>query len=106
MYPFLGRVIIGVGNLLRIYDFGKKKLLRKCENKQIPNFVCSVHTLGSRILVGDIQESFFFVRYKREENQLIVFADDTIPRFLTASSMLDYDTVAVGDKFGTVSVVS
>ena len=31
--PFQGRVLIGVGRLLRIYDMGKKKLLRKCENK-------------------------------------------------------------------------
>ena len=28
-----GRVLAGVGRLLRIYDLGKKKLLRKCENK-------------------------------------------------------------------------
>lgn len=37
--PFQGRVLVGVGKLLRIYDMGKKKLLRKCENK--------VRTLGS-----------------------------------------------------------
>ncbi len=30
---FQGRVLIGVGKHLRIYDLGKKKLLRKCENK-------------------------------------------------------------------------
>lgn len=30
---FQGRVMIGVGKYLRIYDLGKKKLLRKCENK-------------------------------------------------------------------------
>ena len=28
-----GRVAVGVGRFLRIYDLGKKKLLRKCENK-------------------------------------------------------------------------
>lgn len=33
--PYNGRVLIGVGRLLRIYDLGKKKLLRKCENKVI-----------------------------------------------------------------------
>jgi splicing factor 3B subunit 3 len=33
MCPFQGRVLIGVGKLLRLYDLGKKKLLRKCENK-------------------------------------------------------------------------
>ena len=31
--PFQGRVLIGVGKHLRIYELGKKKLLRKCENK-------------------------------------------------------------------------
>lgn len=31
--PFQGRVLIGVGKLLRLYDLGKKKLLRKSENK-------------------------------------------------------------------------
>ena len=31
--PFQGRVLIGIGKHLRIYDMGKKKLLRKCENK-------------------------------------------------------------------------
>ena len=36
--PFKGRVLIGVGRLLRIYDLGKKKLLRKCENKVRPFF--------------------------------------------------------------------
>ena len=31
--PFQGRILVGVGKYLRIYDLGKKKLLRKCENK-------------------------------------------------------------------------
>lgn len=31
--PFQGRVLVGVGKFLRIYDLGKKKLLRKSENK-------------------------------------------------------------------------
>lgn len=30
---FQGRVLIGLGKNLRVYDLGKKKLLRKCENK-------------------------------------------------------------------------
>ncbi len=31
--PFQGKVLVGVGKLLRLYDIGKKKLLRKSENK-------------------------------------------------------------------------
>ena len=39
---FQGRVLVGVGHLLRIYDLGKKKMLRKCENRNIPYRVGTV----------------------------------------------------------------
>ncbi|PIO38703.1 hypothetical protein AB205_0125620 [Aquarana catesbeiana] len=103
--PYQGRVLIGVGKLLRIYDLGKKKLLRKCENKHVPNFIVGIQTIGHRVIVSDVQESLFWVRYKRNENQLIIFADDTHPRWVTTSSLLDYETVAGADKFGNICVV-
>jgi splicing factor 3B subunit 3 len=34
-----------------------------------------------------------------------VFADDGAPRYVTALLPLDYDTVAVADKFGNLSVL-
>ena len=68
--------------------------------------ITSIKTKGNRIVVGDIQDSVCFVRYRRSENQLIVFADDTNPRWLTCCHMLDYDTVAGADKFGNIFVVS
>ncbi|KAL4657067.1 splicing factor 3B subunit 3 [Arapaima gigas] len=103
--PFQGRVLVGVGKLLRIYDLGKKKLLRKCENKHVPNLVIGIHTIGQRVIIADVQESLFWVRYKRNENQLIIFADDTYPRWVTTACLLDYDTMACADKFGNISVV-
>jgi splicing factor 3B subunit 3 len=33
IHEFRGMVLIGVGKMLRLYDLGKRKLLRKCENK-------------------------------------------------------------------------
>lgn len=68
--------------------------------------IVGLHAMGQRIYVSDVQESVFFVRYKQHENQLIIFADDTHQRFCTATCILDFDTVAVGDKFGNVAVVS
>ena len=62
--------------------------------------------MGNRIVVADIQESFHYIRYKRQENQLIIFADDTNPRWLTCASMLDYNTMAGADKFGNIAIVS
>lgn len=101
---FQGRLLAGCGRILRIYDLGKKKLLRKCENKHIPYQIVNLQAMGHRVYVSDVQESVFFIRYKRAENQLIIFADDTHPRWVTATTLLDYDTIAIADKFGNMSV--
>ncbi|UXI19321.1 DNA polymerase beta-like [Sarcoptes scabiei] len=105
MASFQGKVIIAVGKLLRIYDLGKKKLLKKCENKSIQNFIVTINCKGNRIIAGDVQESYYFIRYKRSENQLIVFADDVFPRWVTCTCILDYDTIAGADKFGNISII-
>ncbi|KAG2730115.1 hypothetical protein I3843_01G272800 [Carya illinoinensis] len=53
---FQGRLLAGIGNVLRLYDLGKRRLLRKCENKLFPSSIVSIHTYRDRIYVGDIQE--------------------------------------------------
>lgn len=102
---FQGRLLAGIGSVLRLYDLGKKRLLRKCENKLFPNTIMSIHTYRDRIYVGDIQESFHYCKYRRDENQLYIFADDSVPRWLTASYHIDFDTMAGADKFGNVYFV-
>lgn len=102
---FQGRLLVGIGQILRIYDLGKKKLLRKCENKNFPNTIMAIHTYGDRIYVADIQESFHYVKYRRDENQLYTFADDSCSRWLTATLHIDFDTMAGADKFGNVYFV-
>lgn len=102
---FNGKLLVGVGRMLRLYDAGKRKLLRKCENRHIPNLIADIKTIGQRIFVSDVQESVLCVKYKKRENQLIIFADDTNPRWITNSCILDYDTVAMADKFGNIAVM-
>ena len=41
---------------------GKKRLLRKCEYRRLPTRVATLHVAGSRIYVGDGQESVYFMR--------------------------------------------
>ncbi|CAN1257722.1 Spliceosome-associated protein 130 B [Linum perenne] len=99
---FQGRLLAGIGSVLRLYDLGKKRLLKKCENKLFPNTIISIQAYRDRIYVGDIQESFHFCKYRRDENQLYIFADDSVPRWLTASQHIDFDTMAGADKFGNI----
>jgi splicing factor 3B subunit 3 len=53
--PFKGRLLAGVGSLLRMFDLGRKKLLRKCEFRKLPHHVMTLRTQGSRVYVGDAQ---------------------------------------------------
>lgn len=48
--------------------------------QKLPNFIMGLNTMGTRIVVSDIQESFHFVKYKARENHLVIFADDVNPR--------------------------
>lgn len=104
LHSFKGKLLAGVGKALRIYEIGKKKLLRKCENNSFSTAVVNINSIGSRIYVGDMQESVSYAVYKAPENKLIVFADDTNPRWTTASVPIDYDSVAGGDKFGNIFI--
>ncbi|KIV97670.1 pre-mRNA-splicing factor rse1, variant [Exophiala mesophila] len=99
---FQGRLLAGVGPDLRIYDLGMKQMLRKCQVQASPNLIVGLQTQGSRIIVSDIQDSITYVVYKFQENKLIPFADDTIARWTTCATMVDYETVAGGDKFGNI----
>ena len=105
---FQGRILVGIslshGAALRMYDFGKKKLLRKCENRSFPNMIVNITTNGERIYVADVAEAIIFVKYDNQTNSLIVFADDTTPRWVTGMCNLDYDSVAACDKFGNIFV--
>ncbi|CAL5225226.1 g8014 [Coccomyxa viridis] len=99
-----GKLLAGIGSTLRVYEAGRKKLLRKCEHRKLPTHIMTLATSGDRIYVGDQQESVHYFKYKQGENVLYEYADDIAPRHLTATLPLDYDTVAAADKFGNIFV--
>ncbi|KAJ1400204.1 WD40/YVTN repeat-like-containing domain superfamily [Sesbania bispinosa] len=45
---FQGRLLAGIGPVLRLYDLGKRRLLRKCENKLFPNTIVSINAYRDR----------------------------------------------------------
>ena len=99
---FQGRLLAGIGTQLRIYDLGMRQLLRKCQAQVVPNVIVGLQTQGSRIIVSDVQESVVYVVYKYQDNLLIPFVDDVVARWTTCTTMVDYETVAGGDKFGNL----
>eukprot|EP00238_Polyblepharides_amylifera_P001957 CAMPEP_0196584476 /NCGR_PEP_ID=MMETSP1081-20130531/47156_1 /TAXON_ID=36882 /ORGANISM="Pyramimonas amylifera, Strain CCMP720" /LENGTH=1211 /DNA_ID=CAMNT_0041905687 /DNA_START=221 /DNA_END=3856 /DNA_ORIENTATION=- len=101
---FQDKLLVGMGKILRLYDLGKKKLLRKCELRTFPTFITTIKVLGDRIYVGDNQHSLHWVKYRAKDNLMYCFADDVTPRWVTTAITLDYNTVAAGDKFGNLVV--
>ncbi|PLN75625.1 pre-mRNA-splicing factor rse1 [Aspergillus taichungensis] len=105
LLAFQGRLVAGLGPILRVYDLGMKQLLRKCQAPVVPNTIVGLQTQGSRIVVSDVRESVTYVVYKYQENVLIPFVDDSVSRWTTSTVMVDYETVAGGDKFGNIWLV-
>uniref|UniRef100_A0A6S8VTF1 DNA damage-binding protein 1 n=1 Tax=Chaetoceros debilis TaxID=122233 RepID=A0A6S8VTF1_9STRA len=102
---FQGRLLAGVGHTLRLYEMGKRQLLRKCELRGLPTMIKTLQGAGDRAYVGDLMQSMQFVRYDPSGNKLILVARDRVPRPITCQELLDMNTVAVGDKFGNISVL-
>lgn len=105
LLPFQGKLLAGVGKTLRLYDLGVKQMLRKAQAEVVAQQIVSLNTQGSRIIVGDVGQGVTYVVYKPTTNKLIPFVDDTISRWTTCSTMVDYESVAGGDKFGNMFIV-
>ncbi|EEY22655.1 pre-mRNA-splicing factor rse-1 [Verticillium alfalfae VaMs.102] len=98
LLAFQGRLVAGVGKTLRIYDLGQKQMLRKAQADVAPQLIVSLSTQGSRIVVGDVQQGVTYVVYKALSNKLIPFVDDTVARWMTCTTMVDYES-SLRDKF-------
>jgi splicing factor 3B subunit 3 len=102
---FQGRLLVGVGSSLRLYEMGKRQLLRKCELRGLPSVVKTIQTVGDRAFIGDMMRSVLIVRYDSSANRLVLVARDACPRPIVCEELLDWNTVAVGDKYGNISVL-
>lgn len=108
IHAFQGRVVLGFGDELGIYELGKLQMLRKSglrmEEHGITNIV-DIKSSGFRLFVSDIRSSVQIVLYQADSNSLVPVVDDCINRHITRGFVLDHDTIIVGDKFGTVTVL-
>jgi splicing factor 3B subunit 3 len=91
--------VTGIGNILRVYELGQKQLLKKQDNRNFKSRILQIKCHQNRIFVADQQESVRVLKYRQEQGELYIFADDVLPRWMTSFCLLDEDTVAGLDKF-------
>jgi len=102
---FQGKLLAGIGQTLRLFEMGKRQLLRKCELRGLPTMVKTIQGAADRAYVGDMMQSMQFVRYDPTANRMILIASDKVSRPIVCQELLDISTVAIGDKFGNISVL-
>lgn len=107
MTNFQGLALFGWGNELGLFELGKKQLIRKAGHQFPPPVreIVGLETEGNRIVVSDIGDSIRVLVFIPKIKKFVEFADDIISKHVTKSLMLDYDTIMIGDKFGTISIM-
>lgn len=64
-----GRLVVGVGNSLSLYDLGKKQLLKKYECKRLSSFITKISVSGQRVFVATMNESVMvFSKFLNKNN--------------------------------------
>lgn len=99
-------IAVGFGKALGIYLIGKERLFNHfLELRAAPTEIVTLHNQGNRIVVGDSQQGITMFSFKSEDNSLLLVADDTTRPGTICSTMVDYQTVAAGDRFGNLWIV-
>lgn len=89
-HPFRNNILIGLGPVMRYYEIGKKKLLRKAENREFQGGVIKIQSLNERIFVTDVSNSLHVFKFIQKDGYFIETADDILPRWISSTAILDY----------------
>ncbi len=68
---------------------GKKKLLLKAEVKNLTSNINQIKTIGKKIFVTSVTDSFHLFKYIPEEKTFYDIAEDQLPRYITAMNIID-----------------
>jgi splicing factor 3B subunit 3 len=104
-----GRLAVGMGSVLRIYDISHKALLRVCDFAGFPSTspISRIASQDNRIFVGHLSNSISILRMNDRSHMMELLASDTShPRFITALASLSRSVVCGGDMFGNVFVMN
>lgn len=103
---FQSRLSVALGSQLRVYEMGKKQLLKKSStNVDILTRVNKLEYLeGGLFVAADATSSVVYLNFNSARNHFEPLISDTASRAVTAFACLDKRTVAAGDKFGNIFV--
>ncbi|CAI5758356.1 unnamed protein product [Candida verbasci] len=103
---FNNKLLIGDKNIINLYELGTKQFLRKSQtNFNFINNINKVLVHDSRVWICDSNLFITLCKFDEVENKFIAFAKDLVKRQVTTIINLDFDTILIGDKFGSISII-
>ncbi len=76
----------------------------KAEMKNLCSSINQIKTIGKKIYVTSVSDSFHLFKYIPEQQTFYDIAEDQLPKYITAMNILDADTVCAADKFGNLFI--
>lgn len=108
LVSFGSRLVAAVDNQLRVYEMGKKQLVKKSSTAlTILTRVTKLENVEAGLfVVSDATSSVLYLVFDSSNNRFVPLVSDTMPRAVTAFASLDKRNVIAGDKFGNIFVNS
>ena len=65
-----GKLVAGIGNIVRIYDLGQKKLLKKQENRRFVSNITAIRVVNEtgRIYAADLSNSVHVLKFNPDDS--------------------------------------
>ena len=130
-FPAEQLLAVGVGNALRFYELGLRKMLLKCENKLFKSPITRIHSVdATSLFVCDANQGMFAVAYSKTllqtnamgqsiaaaaapsvpgttattfSRKLEIVAHPYVPRHVYSSCLVDSSSLILGDRFGNLA---
>jgi hypothetical protein len=106
MEVYLDKLLVGVGRKLIMYDIFGSKLLLRAVRPNLGSYLNNIAVEGEKIITSEVFNSFIVYRLNMPDKSFDYIGEDILPRFLSASHILDgnYGVIAGADKFGSFFV--
>jgi splicing factor 3B subunit 3 len=101
---FIARIIAAIGKTLVLFEFGKDSLKKICELIMGKTFINNIHLSEDKIFITESAGVQHVINYDEKQKTFLEIARDFMPRFATASAILDSYTIVGADKFENVYV--
>ena len=89
MEIYLGKLLIGVGSKLMLYEIYKQKLVLRATSDGLGSPIVQIQIFGQKIFISQALQSFSLMKINHKTKSFEAVGHDILDRFSTCSCLLD-----------------